>query len=87
MWDHETADVAVVRAPRSKWHGYYKLLFTRGFNAYKRNKLNRDKIKNWMDHANYEAIVQTAGIDDDDLLYYSYTNKVTLRVSRFKVEG
>lgn len=33
------------------------------------------------DRLNYEAVVQYAGIADNDLLYFSYTNQVS-RVSR-----
>ena len=125
---------------RSKYYTWAKLLFRRGYNAYKANELNAERIKTISEHLNYEvpppppshtpalparprpnhpsspedlpaqadhlpsgrqrllgavqrarssvllevppgapppqAIVQYSGLDDNDLLYFSYTNQV-----------
>ena len=62
--------------PLGRYNVYYKLLTARGWNAYKKNELNADKITNMSLRLNYEAVVQYAGIEDNDLLYFSYANQV-----------
>ena len=57
---------------------YYKLLTARGWNAYKRNELNAEKITNMSLRLNYEAVVQYLDIEDNDLLYFSYANQVSM---------
>lgn len=42
----------------NKWYTRSKLLLRRGYNAYKANELNAEKIKTFSDHLNYEAVVQ-----------------------------
>ncbi len=62
--------------PLGRWKVYYELLTARGWNAYKRNELNAEKITNMSLRLNYEAVVQYADIEDNDLLYFSYANQV-----------
>lgn len=51
-----TLVLSVVR--RNKYYTQAKLLLRRGYNAYKQNELNAEKIKTLSDHLNYEAVVQ-----------------------------
>jgi len=62
--------------PLGRYKVYYELLTARGWNAYKRNELNAEKITNMSLRLNYEAVVQYADIEDNDLLYFSYANQV-----------
>ena len=61
-----------------RYRAYYRLLTTRGYNKYKQNELNAEKITNMTQHLNYEAVVQYAEIEDNDLLYFSYTNQARM---------
>ena len=70
--------------PLGRYNVYYKLLTARGWNAYKKNELNAEKITNMSLRLNYEAVVQYADIEDNDLLYFSYANQV--RAKRVDVE-
>ena len=65
--------------PLGRYNVYYKLLKARGWNAYKRNELNAEKITTMNLRLNYEAVVQYAEIEDNDLLYFSYANQVRRR--------
>lgn len=53
----------------------YQLLHNRGQDAYKANKLMADKITTLEQHLDYEAIIQIAEIDDQDLLYLNFDNQ------------
>lgn len=53
----------------------YKLLRTRGKDKYKANKLMASKITTLEQHLDYEAIIQIAEIDDQDLLYLNFENQ------------
>lgn len=44
------------------------------FHAYKRNKLVRSKVKTHEQRMQYEAIIQVAQIQDEDLLYLNFNN-------------
>ena len=70
--------------PLGRYKVYYDLLTARGWNAYKRNELNAEKITNMSLRLNYEAVVQYADIEDNDLLYFSYANQV--RAERFHAD-
>ena len=54
----------------------YNLLRNRGKDKYKANKLMASNIKTLEQHLDYEAIVQIAEIDDQDLLYLNFDNQV-----------
>jgi hypothetical protein len=45
----------------NKWYTRARLLLRRGYNAYRANELNADKITTFSDHLNYEAVVQVRG--------------------------
>ena len=53
----------------------YQLLRKRGSDAYKANKLMSGKIRTLEQHLDYEAIIQIAEIDDQDLLYLNFDNQ------------
>ena len=53
----------------------YDLLKNRGKDAYKANKLMSSKIRSLEQHLDYEAIIQIAEIDDQDLLYLNFDNQ------------
>ena len=53
----------------------YQLLNNRGQDAYKANKLMADKLTTLEQHLDYEAIIQIAEIDDQDLLYLNFDNQ------------
>ena len=53
----------------------YNLLRTRGKDQYKANKLMSSKITTLEQHLDYEAIIQIAEIDDQDLLYLNFENQ------------
>ena len=53
----------------------YNLLKNRGRNAYKANKLMASKIMTLEQHLDYEAIIQIAEIEDQDLLYLNFDNQ------------
>ena len=65
-----------VKGPFAKYRTFARLLTQRGWNAYKANELNADKINNLTQQLNYEAVIQYSGLKDNDLLYYSYTNQL-----------
>lgn len=44
------------------------------FHSYKRNKLVRSKLKTHKQRMQYEAIIQVAQIQDEDLLYLNFSN-------------
>ncbi len=44
------------------------------FHSYKKNKLVRSKVKTHKQRLHYEAIIQVAQIQDEDLLYLNFTN-------------
>lgn len=44
------------------------------FHSYKRNQLVRSKVKTHKQRMQYEAIVQVAQIQDEDLLYLNFSN-------------
>ena len=52
----------------------YNLLRNRGRNAYKANKLMASKIMTLEQHKDYEAIIQNAQIEDQDLLDLNIDN-------------
>jgi hypothetical protein len=66
-----------------RYRAYYRLLTARGWNAYKRNELNAEKITNMTQRLNYEAVIQYAEIEDNDLLYFSYTNQASMKIGFF----
>lgn len=53
----------------------YNLLRNRGKNKYRDNKLMASKITTLEQHLDYEAIIQIAEIDDQDLLYLNFDNQ------------
>ncbi|KAL0048262.1 hypothetical protein WJX82_011336 [Trebouxia sp. C0006] len=59
----------------SKVKNTYNLLKNRGKSAYKANKLMSSKIQSLEQHLDYEAIIQIAEIDDQDLLYLNFDNQ------------
>ncbi|DBA94054.1 TPA: hypothetical protein ACH3X1_001703 [Trebouxia sp. C0004] len=59
----------------SKVKNTYNLLKNRGKDAYKANKLMSSKIQSLEQHLDYEAIIQIAEIDDQDLLYLNFDNQ------------
>ncbi|KAL0022813.1 hypothetical protein WJX79_000883 [Trebouxia sp. C0005] len=59
----------------SKVKNTYNLLKNRGKQAYKANKLMSSKIQSLEQHLDYEAIIQIAEIDDQDLLYLNFDNQ------------
>jgi len=61
--------------PCRKVKNTYNLLKNRGKNAYKANKLMSSKIQSLEQHLDYEAIIQIAEIDDQDLLYLNFDNQ------------
>lgn len=44
------------------------------FHSYKKNKLVRSKVKTHKQRLHYEAVIQVAQIQDEDLLYLNFTN-------------
>ncbi len=46
------------------------------FHSYKKNKLVRSKVKTHKQRLHYEAIIQVAQIQDEDLLYLNFSNAV-----------
>ena len=48
----------------------------RGRSAYKQNEVNAEKLTTRMLRTQYECIIQSLGIEDPDLLYFSYANQV-----------
>ena len=60
---------------RRKAKNTYNLLKKRGRDAYKANKLMASKIVTLEQHLDYEAIIQIAEIDDQDLLYLNFDNQ------------
>jgi len=61
--------------PCRKVKNTYNLLKNRGKSAYKANKLMSSKIQSLEQHLDYEAIIQIAEIDDQDLLYLNFDNQ------------
>ena len=53
----------------------YNLLRNRGKDKYRANQLMASKITTLEQHLDYEAIVQIAEIDDQDLLYLNFDNQ------------
>lgn len=54
--------------------GSWKLAMGKRFHSYKKNKLVRSKVKTHKQRLHYEAIIQVAQIQDEDLLYLNFTN-------------
>ena len=85
-WQDRSADgfgcmlLCRLPGPLGRYRAYYRLLTARGFSAYKRNELNAEKINNMTQHLNYEAVIQYAEIEDNDLLYFSYTNQASMEL-------
>ncbi|KAL0018987.1 hypothetical protein WJX79_010040 [Trebouxia sp. C0005] len=52
----------------------WKLAMGKRFHSYKKNKLVRSKVKTHKQRLHYEAIIQVAQIQDEDLLYLNFTN-------------
>lgn len=44
------------------------------FHSYKKNKLVSSKVKTHAQRMHYEAIIQVAQIQDEDLLYLNFSN-------------
>lgn len=57
---HQLSSKAVAMGPR--------------FHSYKRNKLVRSKVKTHAQRMHYEAVIQVAQIQDEDLLYLNFSN-------------
>ncbi len=53
----------------------HSLLHNRGKDRYRANKLMASKITSLEQHLDYEAIIQTAEIADEDLLYINFENQ------------
>ena len=53
----------------------YNLLRNRGKDKYRANKLMASKILTLEQHLDYEAIIQIAEIEDQDLLYLNFDNQ------------
>lgn len=54
--------------------GSIKTAMGERFHSYKRNQLVRSKVKTHKQRMQYEAIVQVAQIQDEDLLYLNFSN-------------
>ncbi|KAL3138208.1 hypothetical protein ABBQ38_005429 [Trebouxia sp. C0009 RCD-2024] len=54
--------------------GSIRVAMGKRFHAYKRNKLVRSKVKTHEQRMQYEAIIQVAQIQDEDLLYLNFNN-------------
>ncbi|KAL3150176.1 hypothetical protein ABBQ32_000037 [Trebouxia sp. C0010 RCD-2024] len=54
--------------------GSTRVAMGKRFHAYKRNKLVRSKVKTHEQRMQYEAIIQVAQIQDEDLLYLNFNN-------------
>lgn len=65
----------------------YNLLRTRGKDKYKANQLMATKITTLEQHLDYEAIIQIAEIDDQDLLYLNFDNQALGKAQRLTYYG
>ncbi|KAK9839733.1 hypothetical protein WJX84_000415 [Apatococcus fuscideae] len=60
---------------KSKWKARYDLQMKRGWKPYRRNELNRHRINTTAERKDYEALILMGELEDEDLLYFNFTDK------------